>query len=45
MISRRSINRGGTRYNSRGLDDDSNVSNFVEDENIMVIEENKSNLK
>lgn len=28
---------GGTRYYSRGIDDDGNVANFVETEQIMVI--------
>lgn len=28
--------RAGTRYNSRGIDSFGNVSNFVEDENILI---------
>ena len=32
LLSRRSSRRAGTRYNSRGIDDDGNVSNFVETE-------------
>lgn len=32
LISRRSSKRAGTRYNSRGIDDDGNVSNYVETE-------------
>ncbi|KAJ3127318.1 Phosphatidylinositide phosphatase SAC1 [Nowakowskiella sp. JEL0407] len=35
LISRRSQFRAGTRLNSRGLDDDGNVSNFVETEQIV----------
>jgi hypothetical protein len=27
---------GGTRYNSRGIDDEGNTSNFVESEQIVV---------
>jgi hypothetical protein len=27
---------GGTRFNSRGLDDDGNVANFVESEQIIT---------
>jgi hypothetical protein len=30
IISRLSSNRAGTRFNARGIDDDGNVSNFVE---------------
>ena len=32
IISRLSSNRAGTRFNARGIDDDGNVSNFVETE-------------
>ena len=32
LISRRSSNRAGTRYHSRGIDEKGNVSNFVETE-------------
>ncbi|KAI8918694.1 SacI homology domain-containing protein [Entophlyctis helioformis] len=32
IISRLSCNRAGTRFNARGIDDDGNVSNFVETE-------------
>ena len=32
LIARRSRRRAGTRYNSRGLDDEGNVANFVESE-------------
>ena len=34
VISRLSKNRAGTRFNSRGIDDDGNVSNWVETETI-----------
>lgn len=30
LISRLSCKRAGTRFNSRGVDDDGNVANFVE---------------
>lgn len=34
LISRLSSRRAGTRFNSRGIDDDGNVANFVESETI-----------
>ncbi|KAL2180345.1 SacI homology domain-containing protein [Thermothelomyces heterothallicus CBS 202.75] len=34
IISRLSCRRAGTRFNSRGIDDDGNVANFVETETI-----------
>lgn len=34
VISRLSCRRAGTRFNSRGIDDDGNVANFVESETI-----------
>jgi len=34
LISRLSSRRAGTRFNSRGIDDDGNVSNFVETETV-----------
>lgn len=34
LISRLSCRRAGTRFNSRGIDDDGNVANFVETESI-----------
>lgn len=37
IISRRSRFRAGTRYNTRGVDDDGNVANFVETEQIVNI--------
>ncbi|KAH8740122.1 phosphatidylinositol phosphate phosphatase [Cryptosporidium ryanae] len=32
LFSRRSWERGGTRFNARGIDDEANVANFVESE-------------
>ncbi|KAL4781149.1 SacI homology domain-containing protein [Aspergillus varians] len=37
LISRLSSLRAGTRFNSRGIDDDGNVANFVETETILWI--------
>lgn len=34
VISRLSCKRAGTRFNSRGIDDDGNVANFVESETV-----------
>lgn len=34
LVSRLSCRRAGTRFNSRGIDDDGNVANFVETETI-----------
>lgn len=34
LISRRSVHRAGTRYNSRGIDVEGHVSNYVETEQI-----------
>ncbi|KAJ3043751.1 Phosphatidylinositide phosphatase SAC1 [Rhizophlyctis rosea] len=39
IVSRRSQYRAGTRYHSRGIDDQGNVSNFVETEQIVYVEE------
>ncbi|KAI8825774.1 Sac phosphatase domain-containing protein [Fimicolochytrium jonesii] len=38
LITRRSHHRAGTRYHSRGVDDNGNVSNYVETEQIVVTE-------
>lgn len=38
IISRRSRDRAGLRYQRRGIDDDANVANFVETETIMRVE-------
>ena len=35
VLSRQSWLRAGTRYNSRGIDDDGNVANFVETETVL----------
>jgi len=35
LISRLSCRRAGTRFNSRGIDDDGNVANFVETETVI----------
>ncbi|KAI8908193.1 SacI homology domain-containing protein [Powellomyces hirtus] len=39
LLSRRSHHRAGPRYHSRGVDDNGNVSNFVETEQIVVTEQ------
>ena len=39
LISRRSKNYAGTRYNTRGINDDGNVANFCETEQILIYEE------
>lgn len=36
LISRLSCTRAGTRFNSRGVNDDGNVANFVETEQIVI---------
>ena len=38
VISRRSRDRAGLRYQRRGIDDDANVANFVETETVMRVE-------
>jgi phosphatidylinositol-bisphosphatase len=40
LISRRSCFRAGTRYNARGIDDEGNVANFIETEQIFIIDGN-----
>lgn len=37
LISRRSCERTGTRYNCRGVDEDGNVANYVETEQILQV--------
>ncbi|KAJ5555458.1 hypothetical protein N7461_003928 [Penicillium sp. DV-2018c] len=37
IISRQSSRRAGTRFNSRGIDDDGHVANFVETETILWV--------
>ncbi|TFK54747.1 hypothetical protein OE88DRAFT_1777920 [Heliocybe sulcata] len=45
LISRRSRERGGLRYQRRGIDDEANVANFVETEVVMRVErEGTSNI-
>jgi hypothetical protein len=38
IVSRRSRDRAGLRYQRRGIDDDAHVANFVETETIMRVE-------
>ncbi|KZT09631.1 uncharacterized protein LAESUDRAFT_722598 [Laetiporus sulphureus 93-53] len=38
LVSRRSRDRAGLRYQRRGIDDEANVANFVETETIMRVE-------
>lgn len=38
LISRRSRDRAGLRYQRRGIDDDANVANFAETEAIMRVD-------
>ncbi|KAJ6525593.1 SacI homology domain-containing protein [Mycena capillaripes] len=45
IVSRRSRDRAGLRYQRRGIDDDAHVANFVETETIMRVErEGRSNV-
>ena len=37
IISRRSCKKAGTRFFSRGIDDDGNVANFTESEQIIQL--------
>ena len=39
LISRRSCERAGTRYNCRGIDENGNVANFVETEQILIVDQ------
>jgi hypothetical protein len=41
LVSRRNVNRLGTRYFSRGIDANGNVSNFVETEQIVITAQGK----
>ncbi|KAI5783531.1 Endonuclease/exonuclease/phosphatase [Geopyxis carbonaria] len=45
LISRLSCRRAGTRFNSRGIDDDGHVANFVETETIIWSTEKLPNTK
>ena len=40
LITRRSQNFAGTRYNTRGINDDGNVANFCESEHILIVGDN-----
>jgi len=40
LITRRSQNYAGTRYNTRGIDDNGNVANFCESEQILIAGDN-----
>ena len=40
LITRRSQNYAGTRYNTRGINDDGNVANFCESEQILIYNNN-----
>jgi hypothetical protein len=44
LISRRSRNRPGLRYQRRGIDEEAHVANFVETEAIMHVEVGTSSL-
>ena len=44
LITRRSRFRAGTRYFSRGIDDDGHVSNFNETEQIVILNENSEGI-
>ncbi|XP_067943506.1 synaptojanin-1-like [Watersipora subatra] len=39
LISRHSCERAGTRYNTRGINDDGQAANFVETEQVIVVDE------
>lgn len=39
LISRLSCKRAGTRFNTRGIDDDGNVANNVETETLVYVQE------
>ncbi|KAF4311695.1 putative phosphoinositide phosphatase protein [Botryosphaeria dothidea] len=43
LITRRSRHRAGTRYFSRGVDENGNVSNFNETEQVIILNDNASN--
>jgi len=42
LISRLSCERAGTRFNVRGTNDDGHVANFVETEQLIVLDENET---
>lgn len=44
LITRRSRHRGGTRYFSRGIDEEGHVSNYNETEQVVILNDNGSGL-
>lgn len=44
LITRRSRHRAGTRYFSRGIDEEGNVSNFNETEQVIILNDSAGNL-
>ncbi|EON96024.1 putative phosphoinositide phosphatase protein [Phaeoacremonium minimum UCRPA7] len=44
LITRRSRHRGGTRYFSRGIDDEGHVSNYNETEQVVILNDSDSGL-
>lgn len=44
LITRRSRHRAGTRYFSRGIDEEGNVSNFNETEQILILNDNAARM-
>jgi hypothetical protein len=44
LITRRSRHRGGTRYFSRGIDEEGHVSNFNETEQILILNDNEARM-
>lgn len=44
LITRRSRHRGGTRYFSRGIDEEGHVSNYNETEQVLVLNDNGSGM-
>lgn len=44
IISRRSRDRAGLRYQRRGIDDDAHVANFVETETVVQMRVRRTNL-
>ncbi|KAF4504336.1 hypothetical protein G6O67_008498 [Ophiocordyceps sinensis] len=44
LISRRSRHRGGTRYFTRGIDDDGHVANYNETEQIIILNDSSAGL-
>ncbi|KAI9727871.1 MAG: hypothetical protein M1834_007917 [Cirrosporium novae-zelandiae] len=44
LITRRSRHRGGTRYFSRGIDENGNVSNYNETEQLVILNDNGAGL-